>query len=67
VSISEGLQWICREIGHVREEEVTLYYMDNILQAEVKRMLVLEEVKYKGESLSSLKYNALCSTGCLMV
>ncbi len=58
VSVSEGLQWICREIGHIREEGITLYYMDSVPQAEVKRMLILEEVKYKSESetLSSLKH-----------
>ncbi|MBS7642519.1 S49 family peptidase [Candidatus Bathyarchaeota archaeon] len=52
-SISRGFQWICSEIGHIREETTTYYYIDSILQTIVKRILVLEEVRYRSKSIYS--------------
>ncbi|MEM2740110.1 MAG: S49 family peptidase [Candidatus Bathyarchaeia archaeon] len=64
-SVSEGFQWICSEVGHIKEESVTRYYIDSLLQAAIKRILVLEEVRYKGKALSSSKYNI--DTGCMLI
>lgn len=54
-SVSEGFQWICSEIGHLKEEDIIRYYVDSLLQAEVKRTLILENIRHRA-SYSS-KYN----------
>lgn len=51
--VSRGLQWICSEIGHIREEATIYYYIDRILQTMVRRMIVLEKVEYRSKSIYS--------------
>lgn len=54
-SVSDGFQWICSEIGHLKEEDIIRYYIDSLLQAEIKRTLILENIRYR--ALSGSKYN----------
>ncbi|MCS7112395.1 MAG: S49 family peptidase [Nitrososphaerota archaeon] len=64
-SVSEGFQWICKEVGHIKEESTILYYIDNLLQTTIKRILILEEIRYEGKTLSSSKYDI--GIACMLV
>jgi len=54
-SVSDGFQWICSEIGHLKEEDIIRHYINGLLQAEIKRVLVLENIRFR--ALSSSKHN----------